>query len=126
MRYGARNSVNYRRFYINKQQRGRKTLVYNVLMVKCVKLFVFVRKKLAFVELAKRRFMNCLHNFLPKSLAAIDSFSSISRSDLFYISKLLTFHSKIENKQTTCSKIANANFVGLRLCFQCFCLLLII
>ena len=57
--YRARNSVNYRGFYINKHHGGRKKFVYKVLKVKCVKKFVFVRKKLAFVEPAKRRFTNC-------------------------------------------------------------------
>ena len=46
-------------------------------------MFVFVRKKLAFVEPAKRRFMNCNcvqntnqneHNFLAKFLAPMDNF----------------------------------------------------
>ena len=41
---------------------------------------------------------------------------------LFLISKLLTFLSQNENKQTTCSKIANANFVGLSLAYLCFLL----
>ena len=82
--YRARNSVNYRGFYINKHQRGRKKLVYKVLKVKYVKMIVFVRKKLAFVEPAKRRFMNCFcvqkinqnkHNFLLKSLTPMDNFA---------------------------------------------------
>ena len=46
-------------------------------------MFVFVRKKLAFFEPAKRRRMNCYcaqninenkHNLLPKSLAPMDNF----------------------------------------------------
>ena len=57
-----------------------KRIVHKDLKVKCVKMYVFVRKKLAFVEPAKRRFMNCYcvqntnqnnHNFLPKSLCQL-------------------------------------------------------
>ena len=33
---------------------------------------------------------------------------------------MLTFLSQNENKQTTCSKIANANFVGLLLAYSVF------
>ena len=93
-------------------------------------MFVFMRKKLAFVEPEKRGFMNCYcvlninqnkHNFLPKSLAPMDDFVKQFSAEfvfnflLFLISKLFTFLSQNENKQTTCSKIANANFVGLSL-----------
>ena len=99
-------------------------------------MFVFVRKKLAFVEPAKRRLMNCYcvqninqnkHNFLPKPLAPMDNFvkhfsaASVFNFVLFLISKLLTFLSQSENKQTTYSKAANANFVGLLLAYLCFC-----
>ena len=98
-------------------------------------MFVFVRKKLAFVEPAKRRFTNCFcvhkinqnkHNFLPKSLAPMDNFVKhfsagfVFNFLLFSISKLLTFLSQNENKQTTCSKTANANFFGLSLAYSVF------
>ena len=36
---------------------------------------------------------------------------------LFLMSKVLTFLSQNENKQTTCSKMANANFDGLLLAY---------
>ena len=39
---------------------------------------------------------------------------------LFKISKLSTFISQNENKQTICSKIANANFIGLSLAYSVF------
>ena len=99
-------------------------------------MFGFVRNILAFVEPAKRQFMNCYcvqninqnkHNFLPKSLAPMDNFVKHFSAEiafnflLFLISKLPTFLSQNENKQTTCSKIANANFVGLSLAHLCFC-----
>ena len=106
--------------------------------VKYVKTFVFVRKKLAFVEPAKRRFMNCYcvqninqnkQNFLPKSLAPMDNFvkhfsaAFVFNSVLFLISKLLTFLSQSENKQTAHNKVVNSNFVGLFLAYLCFCLI---
>ena len=68
------------------------------------------------------------HIFLPKSLAPMDNFVKQSSAGLvfnfllFLISKLLTFLSQKENKQTTCSKIANANFVGLSLAYSVFLL----
>ena len=98
-------------------------------------MFVFVPKKLAFAEPAKRRFMNCFcvqkinqnkHNFLPKSLAPMDNFVKHFSAGFvfnflsFLISKLWTFLSQNENKQTTCSKITNANFVGLSLAYSMF------
>ena len=101
-----------------------------------LKMFALVRKKLAFVEPAKRRFMNCYcvqninqnkYNFLPKSLALIDNFLKhfsagfVFNFFLFLISKLLTFLSQNENKQTTCSKIVNSSFVGLSHGYLCFC-----
>ena len=98
-------------------------------------MFVFVRKNRTFVAPAKRRLMNCYcvkninqnkHNLLPKSLAPMDNFVKhfsagfVFNFLLFLISKLLTSLSQSENKQTTCSKIANANFVGLSLAYRKF------
>ena len=89
---------------MNRHHRGRKKFVYKVFKVKCVKMFVFVRKKLAFVEPAKRRFTNCFcvhkinqnkNNFLQKSLAPMDNFVKhfsagfVFNFLLFSISKLL-------------------------------------
>ena len=101
--YGARNSANYRRFYINKHQRGRKKLVYKFLKVKCVKMFVFVGKKLAFVEATIYELLLCT-KYKSKQT---QNFSAgfVFNFLLFLISKLLTFLSQNENKQTTCSKI---------------------
>ena len=60
-----------------------KKIVYKVLNEKGVKMSLFVRKKLAIVEPAKRRCINCFwvqkinqnrHNFLPRSFALMDNF----------------------------------------------------
>ena len=97
---------------------------------------VYVRNEFAFVEPAKRQFMNCYcaqninqnkHVFLPKYLAPMDNFVKRFSAEivfnflLFLISNLPTFLFQNENKQVTCSKITNANFVGLSLAYLFFC-----
>ena len=94
-------------------------------------MFLFVGRKLALVEPAKRRFMNCYciqTYYIKTNTISCQNLSlrSISWPDLFpifllfLISKLLTFLSQNENELTTCSKIANANFVGPLLAYSVF------
>ena len=73
--YGAGNSVNYRAFYTNKHQRGRKQHSLQTFEGKYAKLFVFVRKKTRFCRTGKTT-----NNELYKSKQT-QLLAKISRSD---------------------------------------------
>ena len=108
---------------------GAKKISLQIFEGKMCKNVCFYAEKLALVELAKRRIMNCYclrninqnkQNSLPKSLAPMDNFvKHFSAGFVFNLPQS-------ENKQTTWNKIANANVVGLLLAYLCFCSILMI